>query len=178
VQFDIRSYVQIDRTFILTTAVALSLLGSACARLTPEAGDSDAVSDKVPARIRAELNARVEQDLIVLLAPAAEDSESDVQASGQALASDLDEIPFDEARELADALVEERAELYAKLQEKVLAAVSDSEALELKVRYTNLPFLVMHVKTGEGLEALAAQPEVSRIYENTQFEHTLAQSLP
>jgi Subtilase family len=178
VQFDIRSRVQLDRTLILTTAFALSLLGSACARLAPEAGDSDAVSDKVPARIRAELNAHVDQDLIVLLAPAADDSDSDVQASGQALASDLDEIPFDDARDLADALVEERAELYAKLQSKVLAAVSDIDDLELAQQYTNLPFLVMHVKTGEGLEALAAQPEVARIYENTRFEHALAQSLP
>lgn len=175
-QIPIRFWVQLDTSKLLTAAFALSLLGSACARITPDAVDSDAVSDKVPPRVRAELSLSMEKDLLVMLA-APMDGDSHVQGAGQALASDLDEIPRDEAQAIADDLVEERAELYAHLQAKVLRAVEDNDALELRVQYTNIPFLLMRVTTREALEVLAGQPEVARIYENTSFEHALAQSL-
>src|SRR4051812_27602078 len=153
-------------------------MGSACARLTPPAGDSDAVSEKVAPRVRAELSGGVEKDLLVMVGSPASDAESNVQGSGQALASDLDGIPRDEARGIADDLVEERAELYASLQSKVLKAIDGNDALEVQTRYTNIPFLFVRVKTRDALDVLAAQPEVARIYENTFFEHALAQSLP
>jgi subtilisin family serine protease len=113
-----------------------------------------------------------------MLAEPASDSGSDVQGSGQALASDLDDLPRDEAQEIADALVEERAELYANLSAHVVRAIKGHDAIELRIQYTNIPFLFVRVKTMEGLELLAGQPEVARIYENTVFEHQLAHSLP
>jgi len=178
VQIPIRTWVQLETSKLVTAAFALSLLGSACGQLTPEAGDSDTVSDKVTPRVRAELTGGVEKDLLVMVGSPASDGDSSVQGSGQALASDLDQIPRDEARELTDDLVEERAELYASLQTKVLDAIEGNDALEVRTRYTNIPFLFVRVKTRDALEMLAGQPEVARIYENTSFEHTLAQSLP
>jgi subtilisin family serine protease len=178
VQIPVCFRVQLDTSKLLTAAFALSVACSACGQTPPEAVDSDAVSDKVAPSIRAELSLNLEKDLLVMLAAPAKDGDANVQGTGQALANDLDQIPRDEARAIADDLVEERAELYANLQTKVLRAVEGNDALELRIRYTNIPFLFMHVKTREALEALAGQPEVVRIFENTQFEHTLAQSLP
>lgn len=156
----------------------LSLVGSACGQVAPEAGDSDAVSEKVTPRVRAELTGGVEKDLLVMVGSPATDADSNVQGSGQALASDLDGMPRSEASAMADDLVEERAELYASLQSKVLKAIADNAGLEVRTRYTNIPFLFVRVKTRDALDVLAGQPEVTRIYENTSFEHTLAQSLP
>jgi hypothetical protein len=178
VQLPVSSRVHLDTSKLLSIAFALSVISSACAQITPDAVDSDAVSDKVPPSVRAELSLNLEKDLLVMLAAPAMSADANVQGAGQALANDLDQIPRDEARGIADDLVEERAELYANLQTKVLRAIDGNDALELRIRYTNIPFLFVHVKTRDALEVLAGQPEVAHIYDNTHFEHTLAQSLP
>jgi subtilisin family serine protease len=156
--------------------LATSVLLPACARSVADDGQ-DPVADKVPARLRVELGAGVSRDVLVMVAEPDAQAGGSVSGSAQALASDIDSMPNDEARMLADALVEERAELYADLQMRVLDAVAD-DGPELLIQYRNLPFMFMRVPGLEALEALANQPEVTRIYENTEYEHQLAQSLP
>ena len=141
-----------------------------------DAGEEPVV-DKVPVRLRVELAAGVPRDVLVMVAEADPQTGDSVAGSVQALASDVDGIPRNEARELADALVDARADLYADLQQSVLDAVAD-DGPELLIQYRNLPFMFMRVPGLEALEALANQPEVAQIYENTEYEHQLSQSLP
>ncbi|HKU36703.1 MAG TPA: S8 family serine peptidase [Polyangiales bacterium] len=117
------------------------------------------------------------QNVLVMIGEPSAGDDDTVGGSQQALANDVESLSGDDAREQRDELVEQRARLYADLQESVLAAVGGS-GNELLFQYTNLPFLYMRVPTLEALAALVSQPEVVRIYEDTEYEHQLTQSLP
>lgn len=115
--------------------------------------------------------------MLVRLAAGDEADADGVGSVGSALHVDLGGLPADEAEPLAAELVEQRAELYAQQQERVLAAVSGEDSLVELHRYEHLPFIFMNVSTLEGLRLLAAQPEVAEIYADQEFEHQLTQSL-
>lgn len=126
--------------------------------------------------LRLDLIADEPRDVLVRLADA-DDDEAGVGSAGRALSVDLGGLPADEAAPLSDELVEQRAEQYEQLQERVLGAISADDSLVVLHRYENFPFLFMNVSTLQGLRLLAAQPEVAQIYADERFEHQLSQSL-
>jgi len=162
-----------------TLELALLLLACGCARahtgldLTPE------TLAKVPTTIQDDLALGGSRDLIVELDEHTLDTSGShaVAAKPQNLALDLGDLPAEEADPLIQSAIEQRAVLYREVQEQVLDTV-DSNQVELRFQYDNLPLLFVRVNTLEGLHELASMPEVRRIHEEREFEHQLAESLP
>jgi hypothetical protein len=155
------------------------MLCAACAQPTASEDKPTRLTDKVDARLGFELSAGIPKDVLVLLAePAADSGDDSVAGQAQAIGTEIEALPNAEARKAADAVVAERAALYADLQDKVVEAVAGHPDIEIETRYENIPMMFVRLDSLEGLELLVAQPEVAHVYENTSFEHTLAASLP
>jgi subtilisin family serine protease len=151
----------------------------ACAEAHTGVDPTSTSLDKVPASVTADLTAGTPRDLLVEL------DEHTVDTSGshavadkpQGVALDVGDLPPALATPMMQAQVDQRALLYRQVQERVLDTV-DSNQVELRLQYDNLPLLLVRVNTLQSLLELANMPEVLRIHEDRLFEHELAESLP
>ncbi|MET0340064.1 MAG: S8 family serine peptidase [Polyangiales bacterium] len=157
------------RSMLGPTSAALFLM--ACAQVHEGADETSSPSPKVPDPLRVEVAASGGEDVLV---------ELDESAATLLAQSDAGTSTTTQPSAAADGTdaegVQTRAALYRSLQERLLAA-PELSAVELRVQYQHLPLLLLHVKTPEALEALAARPEVLRIHEDRRFEHHLTRSL-
>ncbi|HET8935967.1 MAG TPA: S8 family serine peptidase [Polyangiales bacterium] len=143
--------------------------------LTPTA------NEKVPTPLIRSLNVGVARDVLVEFVPeGSTDALRDAGAVGgnaEGLVRDNGDLPTNVASSLIDEDLEAKAKYYEAAQEAIIDSIDERE-VKVLTRYEHIPYLFVNVSTLRGLYAIAARPEVLRLYEDKEYEHQLVESLP
>ncbi|HEY2735925.1 MAG TPA: S8 family serine peptidase, partial [Polyangiales bacterium] len=144
--------------------------------------DSPATRAKIDPELERAWTAGLSRDVLVELDEAADTNDAaDAgllrDAITGAIQTDLDDLPPSAADPMRAALLKSKVERYGRLQDRVVNSV-DPNDVALLHQYENLPLLFVRIGSLRAALELAAQPEVLRLHEDAQLQHSLTESLP
>jgi len=151
-------------------ALVLCVLNARCAEHhSSDLGDEEAARKKIPANVLRDLERGLTTDVVIALA--------EPEATSDAQLQNMELMPAEVAEPLREEIVQDRAELYRALQDRVIGR-APTRGLVLVKRYENLPILHFQASQVPALVSLLQQPEVDGVFEDFRYEHQLTRSLP